>query len=81
MLKAFSDKTVLTIAHRLQTVLRYDRICVLDQGRIAELDTPIKLWERPNIFRTSIFRNMCDEAGVKREDFGTAPSAARSGWI
>ncbi|KAI1408895.1 P-loop containing nucleoside triphosphate hydrolase protein [Hypoxylon sp. FL1857] len=45
MLKAFTNKTVLTIAHRLKTVLKYDRICVLDEGYIAELDTPIGLWE------------------------------------
>ena len=32
--------TIITIAHRLNTVLDYDRILVLKEGAIAELDTP-----------------------------------------
>ncbi|KAI1142928.1 P-loop containing nucleoside triphosphate hydrolase protein [Hypoxylon sp. FL0543] len=68
MLKAFSNKTVLTIAHRLQTVLKYDRICVLDSGHIAELDTPIRLWERHGVFRS-----MCNQMGVERSDFDVVP--------
>ena len=60
----FRGKTLLCIAHRLKTIINYDRICVMDQGRIAELDTPIKLWEEGGIFR-----GMCDSSGIQREDF------------
>ncbi|KAJ7794180.1 P-loop containing nucleoside triphosphate hydrolase protein [Mycena olivaceomarginata] len=35
--------SVLTVAHRLQTVMDYDRIMVLEAGRIIELDTPSNL--------------------------------------
>ena len=64
MQTGFKGKTLLCIAHRLKTIINYDRICVMEQGRIAELDTPIKLWEAGGIFK-----GMCDRSGIRREDF------------
>ncbi|KAJ5476818.1 ABC multidrug transporter [Penicillium sp. IBT 31633x] len=61
---SFGGRTLLCIAHRLQTIIRYDRVCVMDKGTIAELDTPLNLWESKGIFR-----GMCDQGGIVREDF------------
>ncbi|GAB7349652.1 hypothetical protein MBLNU459_g0328t1 [Dothideomycetes sp. NU459] len=60
----FKGKTLLCIAHRLKTIIGYDRICVMDKGRIAELDSPIRLYDQGGIFRS-----MCDRSGIRREDF------------
>ncbi|KAF1914976.1 P-loop containing nucleoside triphosphate hydrolase protein [Ampelomyces quisqualis] len=59
----FQGKTMLCIAHRLKTVLQFDKICVMDQGQIAELDTPIHLYDAGGIFRS-----MCERSGIRRED-------------
>ncbi|KAG8533135.1 uncharacterized protein KY384_001918 [Bacidia gigantensis] len=70
MALAFKGKTLLCIAHRLKTIIGYDRICVMDQGRIVELDTPLALWKDGGIFR-----GMCEQSGIRREDFDRASMA------
>ena len=54
----FSDSTLITIAHRIHTILHYDRILVIDQGNIAEFDSPQNLLNKEN----SIFRMLVKEA-------------------
>lgn len=36
----FASSTVLTIAHRLNTIVNYNRVIVLDCGQIKEFDSP-----------------------------------------
>ena len=41
--ETFVDATVLTIAHRLNTIIDYDYVLVMDMGKCAEFDTPYNL--------------------------------------
>lgn len=70
----FRGKTLLCIAHRLRTIVGYDRICVMDQGRIAELGPPLELWGREG----GIFRGMCERSGIRLEDIRGAKEGIRA---
>ncbi len=41
--EAFQDCTILTIAHRLETIADYDMIVVMDQGKVVEVNRVILL--------------------------------------
>ena len=62
--KQFADKTVLTIAHRINTVVGSDRILVLSKGEIQEFDRPDVLLNR----ETSHFAKLYKESGKMKED-------------
>jgi ATP-binding cassette subfamily C (CFTR/MRP) protein 1 len=70
----FEGKTLLCIAHRLRTIISWDRILVmsageievcdiLDTANIKEFDTPIVLFDKDGLFRS-----MCDRSGIARQD-------------
>jgi ABC-type multidrug transport system fused ATPase/permease subunit len=71
IVRGFRGKTLLCIAHRLKTIIGYDRILVMDQGNVAELDAPLALYDRGG----GIFRGMCDRSGIRREDFFSSEEA------
>jgi len=58
--KEFADCTIITIAHRLNTIMDSTRIMVLDQGSIREFESPEKLLQNPK----SSFYSMAKDAGL-----------------
>lgn len=58
-LREVKESTIITIAHRLQTIIDYDKVLVLDKGQVVEYDSPWELMSREN----GIFRGMCEVSG------------------
>ncbi|XP_061509603.1 multidrug resistance-associated protein 1 isoform X1 [Anopheles gambiae] len=56
----FKDCTVLTIAHRLNTIMDSDKVIVLDKGQIVEFAPPAELLQSKN----SAFYSMAKDAGL-----------------
>ena len=57
--KEFNDCTIVTIAHRINTILDYDRVLVMNEGQVAEYDSPQVLLNNYN----SIFFSMAKDSG------------------
>ncbi|CAO3624546.1 unnamed protein product [Cunninghamella blakesleeana] len=55
----FSNSTIITIAHRIRSIIDYDRVLVLDHGKIIEYDAPYTLLQNKN----GVFRSMCEKSG------------------
>ncbi|KAJ0970834.1 hypothetical protein J5N97_018793 [Dioscorea zingiberensis] len=71
--KEFEDCTVVTIAHRIHTVIDSDLILVLSEGRVLEYDTPARLLERED----SAFSKLLKEYSVRSQGFSNLTNAVR----
>ena len=58
--KVLKDSTVVTIAHRIKTIINYDRILVLANGEIVEYDTPKNLLQKT----TGLFSELYRESAI-----------------
>lgn len=54
----FANALVITIAHRLSTVVDYDKVLVLNSGAVVEYDTPKVLLQKED----GVFRKMCERS-------------------
>ncbi|KAI9438180.1 hypothetical protein H4582DRAFT_2111639 [Lactarius indigo] len=68
------DVTVITVAHRLQTIIDADKVIVLDAGRLVEFDKPSELLK----IEDGKFRSMVDESGDRDLLYTMASKAAET---
>ncbi|KAI0768822.1 multidrug resistance-associated ABC transporter [Trametes elegans] len=68
------DVTVLTVAHRLHSIMDADKIMVLDAGYIVEYDAPRKLLENENGY----FRSLVDSSGDRAALYAQAGHGSRA---
>ena len=58
--KVMKTSTVITIAHRIKTIINYDKILVLESGRIVEFDSPKELLKKEH----SLFSELYKESAI-----------------
>ncbi|KAK1756041.1 P-loop containing nucleoside triphosphate hydrolase protein [Echria macrotheca] len=58
----FAQRTIITVAHRINTILDSDRVVVLERGEVVEFDTPLEL-----IKKRGVFYGLVKEAGLDTE--------------
>jgi ABC-type multidrug transport system fused ATPase/permease subunit len=66
--------TIITIAHRLQTIVDYDKVLVLDKGCVVEYGHPYELLKKDG--KDAIFKGMCEMSG----DMEALQKAAKKAW-
>ncbi|KAH6913154.1 ABC protein [Coprinopsis sp. MPI-PUGE-AT-0042] len=68
----FQGQTLICIAHRLRTILGYDRVLVLEAGKISEFDSPLALFNKTD----GIFRGLCLKSNITEQDILTSREKA-----
>ena len=68
--QVFTTHTVLAIAHRINTIIDYDKIVCLDSGRVVECDSPAEL-----LASGGHFAQLCVDAGVSLSSINDAGNA------
>lgn len=71
-IRELENSTIITIAHRLQTIVDYDKVLVLDKGCVAEFGHPWELME----IKDGQFKGMCEMSG----DWDILEKAAKKAW-
>lgn len=71
-IRELENSTIITVAHRLQTIVDYDKVLVLDKGSIIEFDHPWQLMKKED----GQFRSMCEMSG----DWDVLEKQAKKAW-
>ncbi|KAM3966608.1 ATP-binding cassette subfamily C member 4 isoform 1-T1 [Aphomia sociella] len=63
--KRFADCTVLTVAHRLNTIMDSDRVMVMDSGKLVEFDHPYNLLNKPDGYFTKMVKETSEKMSAQ----------------
>lgn len=77
-LREVKESTIITIAHRLQTIIDYDKVLVLDKGKVVEYASP---WELLSKEESGVFKGMCEVSGQLEALMEGAKKAAHQNLI
>lgn len=64
--ETFSSSTIITIAHRLETILNHDTVIVMGRGKVLESGSPAELFERGGEFSKMLKAAGVDVSQLKR---------------
>lgn len=66
--KKFPGHTIIAVAHRLDTILDFDKVAVLEAGRLVELDSPYALLEMPGSAFSRLYHAAATREGEDGDD-------------
>lgn len=64
---ALKDSIVICIAHRLKSVIDYDRILVMQNGQLVECGSPKELLSKSDTDESAFFKNLCKHSAEYKE--------------
>jgi len=76
---ALTGVTVFSIAHRLDTIIDFDKVLVMDAGRVAEYDTPANLLRKQDSIFSSLVDKTGEEESARLRELAFAAETARKG--
>lgn len=62
--RKFANHTIIAVAHKLETIMDFDKVAVLDAGRLVEFDSPYALLDVPD----SAFSRLYNASVVEGEE-------------
>lgn len=64
----FADSTMITIAHRLNTIIASDKVAVLEAGKLIEYDSPKALASRPESYFAKLLNDLKQSEAEEEEE-------------
>jgi len=69
--RKFANHTIIAVAHRLETIMDFDKVAVMDSGRLIEFDSPYTLLDVPESAFSRLYNAaMAEEDEVEFENMG-----------